>query len=141
MALFYKNLSVYNIQQNTIHYVYYVVSLTMVAISIFCSIKLAKRDKMLSIFPFLPLMIMLYPSSMRHYMVYLLPLFMWFMNTKNAEKYFMILIIPTAFFLQIQFFYSNLIIWLFFIYYAFFEEKVGIHLFFYNKVEERITYY
>lgn len=141
LALFHKNFSVYNIQHNTIHFIYYIVALGMVGITICCSLKLGKKSKILSIFPFIPLMIMLYPSTMRHYMVYLIPLFLWFMNTKNAEKYFMLMILPAAFFLQVQFFYSNMIIWLFFIYYSIFAEKVGIHLFFRSNEEENCSNY
>lgn len=121
MALLFRNLKDIVGTQYYVYFIYFIVSTILLIVTSICSLKMAKINKTLSVFPFIPAMLIIYPGSLNHYMVYLLPVIIWFMVKKDGEKYFWLIIIPfSAFFFQV--FYSYLLLWLFLIYFGFYKD-------------------
>ncbi len=118
IAIFNRNLTAYGIGFRTITILYFFFAGIMTIITIFASRKIAKYDNKLAFLPFIPLALIIYPSSLSHYAVYLLLIIMYFMFIPNGEKYFWIILIPAISFINNEAFYAYLTIWLILVYFG-----------------------
>jgi hypothetical protein len=107
-----RNLARYNLSQTLINSIFYFCAIIMVLLSYLASKRLNKLNVYLSFFVFVPCMLMIYPSSLWHYMVYLTPLLVYFLLRKQNKKYFWIIILPAVSFLGTEVFFTYLILWI-----------------------------
>jgi len=107
-----RNMARYNLPQTLINSIFYFCAIIMVLLSYIASKKLNKLNLYLSFFIFVPCMLMIYPSSLWHYMVYLTPLLVYFLLRKQDKKYFWIILLPAVSFLGTEVFFTYLILWI-----------------------------
>jgi len=122
-----RNLGRYNLPQTFINSIFYFCAIMMVVLTYIASKKLNKLNIYLSFFVFVPCMLMIYPSSLWHYMVYLTPLLVYFLLRKQDKKYFWIILLPAVSFLGTEVFFTYLILWVALLCVAFFfssNEKI-----------------
>lgn len=112
IAVLNRNLARYNLPQTFINSIFYFCAIIMVLLSYIASKKLNKLNLYLSFFVFIPCMLMIYPSSLWHYMVYLTPLLVYFLLRKQNKKYFWIILLPAVSFLGTEVFFTYLILWI-----------------------------
>jgi hypothetical protein len=136
VAVLNRNLERYGLPQSMINAIYYFTAIIMTVLSYIASKRLNKLNIYFSLFVFILCMLMIYPSSLWHYMVYLTPLFVYFLLQKQNKKYFWIIILPSISFLNSQVFFTYLILWMVLLYIGFFHiEKVNIYQKFNRKIE------
>lgn len=123
IGLLNRNLEIYGLSDSAISFIYFSLSGIMVLITIIASKNLLKVNPQFSFLAFIPLMLLIYPSSLIHYMVYLIPVFLYFIFLKKGEKYLWIFIVPAFLFLSSETFFSYLIIWIMFLYAGLFMAK------------------
>jgi hypothetical protein len=123
IGLLNRNLEIYGLSDSTINFIYFSLSGIMVLITLFVSKNLQKVNPQFSFLVFIPLMLLIYPSSLMHYMVYLIPVFIYFILLKKGEKYLWIFLVPAFLFLSSETFFSYLIIWMMFLYAGLFMVK------------------
>ncbi|HWR94041.1 MAG TPA: glycosyltransferase 87 family protein [Flavobacterium sp.] len=116
IGLLNRNLEIYGLSGSVISLLYLSLSGIMTALTIIASKNLQKVNLQFSFLPFIPLMLLIYPSSLMHYMVYLVPVFLYFMFLKKSEKYLWVVIVPAFIFLSSETFFSYLILWMMFLY-------------------------
>src|SRR6185312_3442770 len=112
IAVLNRNMARYNLPQTFINSIFYLCAIIMVFLTYIASKKLNKLNLYLSFFVFLPCMLMIYPSSLWHYMVYLTPLLVYFLLRKQNKKYFWIILLPAVSFLGTEVFFTYLILWI-----------------------------
>lgn len=122
VAVLNRNLSEYGISNLSLTVLYIIIATSLVTLSYLISIKLNKINTLLSLFPFIICMLIIYPSSLNHYMVYLIPVLIYFLLINN-DKFFWIVLIPVFTFLRTEPFYSYLILWSFLLFIGFFRKK------------------
>ncbi len=120
LAILNRNLERYKLTQTFINSIFYFCALIMVFLSYIASKRLNKLNLYLSFFVFLLCMLMIYPSSLWHYMVYLTPLLIYFLVRKQNKKYFWIIILPAISFLGTEVFFTYLVLWIVLLYLGFF---------------------
>jgi hypothetical protein len=131
-----RNLQRYNLPQTFINSIFYFCAIIMAVLSYLASKRLNKLNFYLSFFVFLLCMLMIYPSSLWHYMVYLTPVFVYFLVRKQNKKYFWIIILPAISFLGTEVFFTYLILWIVLLYFGFSfsgENKISVK---FNEVAE-----
>ena len=122
-----RNLQRYRLPQTFINSMYYFCAIIMTVLSYIASKRLNKLNLYLSFFVFVLCMLMIYPSSLWHYMVYLTPLLIYFLLQKQNKKYFWIIILPAISFLGTEVFFTYLILWIVLLCLGFFfssDEKI-----------------
>jgi hypothetical protein len=127
IAVLNRNLALYNLPQTFINSIFYFCAIIMVLLTYIASKKLNKLNLYLSFFVFVPCMLIIYPSSLWHYMVYLTPLLVYFLLRKQPKKYFWIILLAAVNFLGSEVFFTYLILWAALLCLAFFfssDEKV-----------------
>jgi hypothetical protein len=112
IAVLNRNLQRYSLSKIFINSIYYFCALIMIVLSYIASKGLNKLNLYLSFFVFVLCMLMIYPSSLWHYMVYLTPLLIYFLLQKQNKKYFWIIILPAISFLGTEVFFTYLILWI-----------------------------
>lgn len=123
LAIFNRNLKEYGLTRNIINLIYYFSVIVLIGLSYLASKRLNKTNLYLSFCTFILCMLMIYPSSLNHYMVYLSPLLIYFLFLKKDKKYFWLIILPAVSFLRTESFFSYLILWIFLLYISFFLSK------------------
>lgn len=118
-----RNLERYRLPQSMINSIYYFTAIIMTVLSYIASIRLNKLNIYLSFFVFTLCMLMIYPSSLSHYMVYLIPLLVYFLLKNRYKKYFWVIILPSISFLNTEVFFSYLILWMTLLYIGFFSHN------------------
>jgi len=116
ISFFNRNLKIYGLSQNIVNISYYLVAGILVWVTYSASKKLYKANVYLSFFPYLLCMLMIYPSSLSHYMVLLSPLLIYFLTLKIDTKYFWILLLPALSFARTGVFFTYFILWSILIY-------------------------
>lgn len=111
-----RNLEIYGLSDSLISFIYYSLSGIMAVLTIISSKNLQKVNSQFSFLAFIPLMLLIYPSSLMHYMVYLIPVFLYFIFLNKGEKYLWIILVPAFIFLSAETFFSYLIIWIMFLF-------------------------
>lgn len=129
IALFNRDLKVFGLTQHIINMLYYLSICILVAATYFSSKKLKKVNEQLSFFPFLLCMLMIYPSSLSHYMVDLIPVLIYLLLVKQQNKYFWVMLLLSLSFTRIEAFFTYLIIWIVLL-------CIGLSHFMYQKPEE-----
>jgi len=84
----------------------------MTILSYLASKGLNKINYYFSFFVFILCMLIIYPSSLWHYMVYLTPLLVYFLLRKQDKKYYWIILLPAISFLSAETFFTYLILWI-----------------------------
>ncbi|MDO9256785.1 MAG: glycosyltransferase family 87 protein [Bacteroidales bacterium] len=123
IGLLNRNLEIYGLSDSAISFLYFSLSGIMILITLLASKNLQKVNPQFSFLSFIPLMLLIYPSSLIHYMVYLIPVFLYFIFLKNGGKYLWIILVPAFIFLSSETFFSYLIIWMMFLYAGLFRTK------------------
>jgi len=118
-----RNLEIYGLSNSVISLIYFSLSGIMAALTMVASKNLQKVNSQFSFLPFIPLMLLIYPSSLMHYMVYLVPVFLYFIILKKGEKYLWIVLVPAFIFLSSETFFSYLIIWIWLLFIGLFLNK------------------
>ena len=116
LATFTRNFTILGLSQNIIRVIYYLSASILLILSCVVSKKLNKINIHLSFLPFILCMLMIYPSSLMHYMVYLTPLLIYFLLLKHEKKYFLAVILISMCFLGTEAFFTYLTLWLFLYY-------------------------
>ncbi|MFA5972645.1 MAG: glycosyltransferase family 87 protein [Lentimicrobiaceae bacterium] len=116
IGLLNRNLEIYGLSNSVINFIYFSLSGIMAGLTIIASKNLQKVNSQFSFLAFIPLMLLIYPSSLLHYMVYLIPVFLYFIFLNKGEKYLWILLVPAFIFLSSETFFSYLIIWIMFLF-------------------------
>lgn len=122
LAILDRNLSDHGISFPIIKVFYFLIAVGLVVVSYVISKKLNKINPLLSLFPFIICMLIIYPSSLSHYMVYLIPVLIYFLLLNN-DRYFWIIILPFFTFLKTEPFFSYLIMWGFLLFIAISKTK------------------
>ena len=117
------NRNLHSLSQNYINLLYYSLALILIILTIIISKKLRSVNFFFSLFPFVLCMLMIYPSSLDHYMIFLFPFLIYFLLLENSEKYFWIIIIPFFSFLRTEAFFSYLLLWTFMLYLGLFKSE------------------
>ncbi len=123
IGLLNRNLEIYGLSNFVISFIYFSLSSIMAGLTIITSKNLQKVNSQFSFLSFIPLMLLIYPSSLIHYMVYLIPVFLYFIFLNKGEKYLWLLLVPVFIFLSSETFFSYLIIWIMFLYAGLFMVK------------------
>lgn len=123
LAVLNRNLMKYGITWKMINLVYYFSSALLVVLTYLASKRLNKINIYVSFCTFILCMLIIYPSSLDHYMVYLSPLFIYFLFLKKSKKYFWLMILPAVSFLRTEVFFSYVLLWIALLYIAFFRLK------------------
>ncbi len=123
IGLLNRNLEIYGLSNFVISFIYFSLSGIMAGLTIITSKNLQKVNSQFSFLSFIPLMLLIYPSSLIHYMVYLIPVFLYFIFLNKGEKYLWMLLVPAFIFLSSETFFSYLIIWIMFLYAGLFMAK------------------
>lgn len=118
IAIFNRNLATYGIAYETINILYFIVTGAITFITIFASMKIAKYNLRLAFLPFIPLMLIVYPSSLSHYAVYLSLIILHFILLPNGEKYFWIILVPAISFINNEAFFAYLFVWTILVYFG-----------------------
>jgi hypothetical protein len=105
-----QNLKSYGFSQHLVNFSYYLGSIFIIGLTFFISLRFSKRSIYLSFFPFIISMLIIYPSSLSHYMVYLLPLFIYFLLLVKGEKYLWLMLLPALSFAKTEIFFTYLIL-------------------------------
>jgi hypothetical protein len=126
IAVFYRNLGEYGLTFNMIKLIYYFATAVLIALTYIVSKRLNQTNTYFSFFTFFLCMLMIYPSSLDHYMVYLSPLFIYFLFLKEGKKYFWLIILPAVSFLRTEAFFSYLILWIALIYIGLFVTNTNM---------------
>jgi hypothetical protein len=127
IAVLNRNLKRYELTHTFINSIYYLSATIMVLLSYIASKGLNRLNSYMSFFVFVLCMLMIYPSSLWHYMVYLTPLLVYFLVRKQNKKYFWMIILPALVFVTTEVFFTYLILWLVLLYLGFFfsrDEKI-----------------
>jgi hypothetical protein len=125
IAVLNRNLKPYGLEQPTVNMIYNLISLVLAGFTILVSLKLSKINLRLGFLPFLPFMLMVYPSSLHHYSVYLILIVIYFMLIVKGEMYLWIMIIPAAGFMKNETFFTYLTIWLVMLYFGLFRSGIN----------------
>lgn len=125
LAVLNRNLERYWLSQSMINSIYYFTAIIMTVLSYIASKRLNKLNIYFSFFVFILCMLMIYPSSLWHYMVYLTPLLVYFLLIKQDKKYFWVIILPSISFLNTEVFFTYLILWMVLLYIGFFCYRDG----------------
>ncbi len=128
VAVLNRNLQRYTLPQSMINVMYYCIAIIMTILSYIASKRLNKINIYFSFFVFIPCMLMIYPSSLWHYMVYLTPLAVYFLLKEQDKKYFWIIILPAISFLRTEVFFTYLILWIALLYIGFFSLRKDKYL-------------
>jgi hypothetical protein len=112
IAIINRNLGTLDIGQSIINICYYLGAGLLLILTLFASSRLSKINVHISLLPFILLMLLIYPSSLIYYMVYLVPVLLYFLFLKNGEKYFWIILLPALEFTRIEVFFTYLIMWI-----------------------------
>lgn len=123
LAVFNRNLMDSGLTRDTINLIYYFSVVVLVGLSYLASKRLNKLNVYVSFCTFILCMLMIYPSSLDHYMVYLSPLLIYFLFLKKGKKYFWLIILPAVSFLRTEPFFSYVILWITLLYIGFFLLK------------------
>lgn len=123
LAVLNRNLMKYGITWKMINLVYYFSSAVLLVLTYLASKRLNKINIYVSFCTFILCMLIIYPSSLDHYMVYLSPLFIYFLFLKKSKKYFWLMILPAVSFLRTEVFFSYVLLWIALLYIAFFLLK------------------
>jgi hypothetical protein len=107
-----RNLKSYGLSGSIINICYFLLTTVLIGLSMFASKKLLIMNLKISFLVFIPCMLIIYPSSLNHYMVYLIPLIIYILFVENSEKYFWVLLMPALSFTRTETFFAYLIIWL-----------------------------
>jgi len=116
IAVLNRNLQILGISQNIINILFFLAAAILVLLTCVSSKYLCKINPILSFFPFLLCMVMIYPSSLHHYMIYLIPVIIYFLCRKETQKYSFVIILLAMSFLRTEVFFSYLILWSFLFY-------------------------
>lgn len=111
-----RNLQFYGLGSNLINILYYVITIILLAGTFISSKKLNKVNSYLAFLPFILFMLMVYPSSLTHYMVYLIPIVIYFLFLKINLKNFWIIFLLALSFAVTDVFFTYLILWIAFVY-------------------------
>ena len=113
LAILNRNLKGYGLTHNMINSIYYLIAIITTGLTYIASKRLNKINIYFSLFPFIVCMLMIYPSSLSHYMVYLFPVLLYFLLllTDRVKKYFWLFILPTVSFLNTEVFFTYLVLW------------------------------
>lgn len=125
IAVLNRNLKPYGIEQPAVNMIYNLISLVLAGFTILVSLKLSKINLRLGFLPFLPFMLMVYPSSLHHYSVYLILIIIYFMLMVKGERYLWVMIIPAASFLKNETFFTYLTLWLVMLYLGLFRSGIS----------------
>lgn len=126
LAVLNRNLERYRLPQSLINSIYYFIAITMVVLSYFASKKFMNLNIYFSFFVLILCMLLIYPSSLAHYMVYLTPLFVYFLLGKQNKKYFWEILLPSIIFLTSDVFFTYFILWIVLLLTGFFIPKTDI---------------
>jgi hypothetical protein len=85
---------------------YYCTVAIIIVVTIIVSKKLSKRGSLVSFFPFMLCMLMIYPSSLNHYMVCILPICLYLLSLKGENLFFWISLAAGFSFLNTEAFLS-----------------------------------
>lgn len=132
LAVFNRNLKGHGLTQDMINLIYYFTAIVLIGLSYLASTRLNKINIYFSFYTFILCMLMIYPSSLAHYMIYLSPLLINFLFLKQDKKYFWIIILPALSFLRQELFLTYLILWLTLLYIGFSLSKT-------DSMKERLT--
>jgi len=126
LAVFNRNLREYGLSRNMINLIYYFAVAVLTGLSYLVSKRFNKINIYFSFCTFILCMLMIYPSSLDHYMVYLSPLLIYFLFLKEGKKYFWLIILPAISFLRTEAFFSYLILWIALLFIGFFLIKTDL---------------
>lgn len=107
-----RNLQFYGLASGLINILYYVVIIILLAGTYISSKRLYKVNNHLAFFPFILFMLMVYPSSLAHYMVYLIPIIVYFLFLKIDLKYVWIVLLIALSFAVTDVFFTYIILWI-----------------------------
>jgi len=111
IGLLNRDLQFYGIAPNVINILYYVAIIILLAGTYFSSKRLNKINNHLAFLPFILFMLMVYPSSLAHYMVYLIPIIIYFLFLKT-ERYVWIVLLIALSFAVTDVFFTYIILWI-----------------------------
>jgi len=106
IALFNRNIKFSGVTQYMIDLLYYCTVAIIIVVTIIVSKKLSKRGSLVSFFPFMLCMLMIYPSSLNHYMVCILPICLYLLSLKGENLFFWISLAAGFSFLNTEAFLS-----------------------------------
>jgi len=126
IAVLNRSLEPLGVAQYSINLLYYFCIAVLIVVTCVASKKLFKINPRLSFLPFIPCMLLIYPGSADNYMVYLLPVFIYFLFSDLKNKYFYAALLMAMVFLRIAPFFTYLILWSVFLGMAFRKLPVRI---------------
>jgi hypothetical protein len=119
IAVLNRSLKPLGMAQYSINLLYYFCVAVLIVVTCMASKKLFRSNRRLSFLPFIPCMLLIYPGSADNYMVYLLPVFIWFLFSDLKNKYFYSALLMAIVFLRIAPFFAYLVLLFIFIGIAF----------------------
>jgi hypothetical protein len=118
---FNRNLKPLGVPHHLISLLFYFCVGILIVTTCIMSRKLSKIKINLSFLPFIPCILMIYPGTLDHYMVYLLPVFIYFLFSDLSNKYLYATLIIAIGLLRIESFFAYLILWAIFLWMSFFQ--------------------
>ena len=109
IALFNRDIKFAGVSQHMIDLLYYYAAAIILGATIIVSKKLSNRGLLVSFFPFILCMLMIYPSSLDHYMVSILPICLYLLSLKENNLFFWILLAVGFSFLYNEVFFSYVV--------------------------------
>jgi hypothetical protein len=106
-----RNLQFYGLASNVINMLYDGAAIILLLGTCISSKRLNKVNSYLAFFPFILFMLIVYPSSLTHYMVYLIPIIIYFLFLKFYPKYVLIVLLISLSFAVTDVFFTYIILW------------------------------
>ena len=107
-----RNLQLYGLAYSSINILYYATTIILLAGTYISSKKLIKVNSSIAFFPFILFMLIVYPSSLAHYMVYLIPIIIYFLFLKMYLRYVWIVLLIALSFAVTDVFFTYIILWI-----------------------------
>lgn len=112
IAVLNRDLKDYGLSYHLIKLIFIAAAVVMLGVTYVISKKLIKVDTRLAFFPYILYMLMIYPSSLECYMVFLMPALVYFLFLRGSVKYFWWMLLPSLSFVRIEGFFTYFTFWL-----------------------------
>lgn len=106
-----RNLEIYGIAPKITNVFYYGSAIILLVGTCISSIRLNKVNSYLAFFPFILFMLIVYPSSLTHYMVYFIPIIIYFLFLDFYPKYVLTILLISLSFAVTDVFFTYIILW------------------------------
>ena len=106
-----RNLEIYGIAPKITNVFYYGSAIILLVGTCISSIRLNKVNSYLAFFPFILFMLIVYPSSLTHYMVYFIPIIIYFLFLAFYPKYVLTVLLISLSFAVTDVFFTYIILW------------------------------